>query len=195
MTRRPKPAAKRPGGGDGASSTAWPDHPTPDRLRRSDPPPAGEGDDTRIAKVMARAGLCSRRDAEAWIAAGRVAVNGVTLNSPGTNVTSRDRIMIDGKPIPRRERTRLFRYYKPVGLVSSHADPQGRPTLFDALPANLPRLISVGRLDIGTEGLLLLTNDGALARVLELPQTQWLRVYRVRAHGRVTQADLDALRP
>jgi 23S rRNA pseudouridine2605 synthase len=143
---------------------------------------------------MARAGLCSRRDAEAWIAAGRVAVNGATLTSPGVNVTSRDRVTIDGKPIPRRERTRLFRYYKPVGLVSSHADPQGRPTLFDVLPGDLPRLISVGRLDIGTEGLLLLTNDGALARVLELPQTQWLRVYRVRAHGRVTQADLDALR-
>jgi 23S rRNA pseudouridine2605 synthase len=143
---------------------------------------------------MARAGLCSRRDAEAWIAAGRVAVNGATLTSPGVNVSSRDRVTIDGKPIPRRERTRLFRYYKPVGLVSSHADPQGRPTLFDALPGDLPRLISVGRLDIGTEGLLLLTNDGALARVLELPQTQWLRVYRVRAHGRVTQADLDVLR-
>jgi 23S rRNA pseudouridine2605 synthase len=143
---------------------------------------------------MARAGLCSRRDAETWIAAGRVSVNGATLTSPGVNITSRDRITIDGKPIPKRERTRLFRYYKPVGLVSSHADPHGRQTLFDALPGDLPRLISVGRLDIGTEGLLLLTNDGALARVLELPQTQWLRKYRVRAHGRVTQAELDALR-
>src|SRR5580704_12162387 len=117
MARRPKPAAKRPGGGDGASSTAWPDHPTPDRLRRSDPPPAGEGDAERIAKVMARAGLCSRRDAEEWIAAGHVAVNGGTISSPAVNVRARDRITVDGKPLPRRERTRLFLYGKPVGLV------------------------------------------------------------------------------
>jgi 23S rRNA pseudouridine2605 synthase len=147
----------------------------------------------RIAKVMARAGLCSRRDAEAWIAAGRVAVNGGTIRSPAVNVSARDRVTVDGKPLPQRERTRLFRYYKPVGLVSTNADPQGRPTLFDALPAGLPRLVSVGRLDIGTEGLLLLTNDGGLARVLELPKTQWVRRYRVRAHGSVTQADLDTL--
>jgi 23S rRNA pseudouridine2605 synthase len=147
----------------------------------------------RIAKVMARAGLCSRRDAEAWIAAGRVAVNGGTIRSPAVNVGARDRVTVDGKPLPQRERTRLFRYYKPVGLVSTNADPQGRPTLFDALPAGLPRLVSVGRLDIGTEGLLLLTNDGGLARVLELPKTQWVRRYRVRAHGSVTQADLDTL--
>jgi 23S rRNA pseudouridine2605 synthase len=143
---------------------------------------------------MARAGLGSRRDAEAWIAAGRVAVNGKTIASPAVTVTARDRITIDGKALPRRERTRLFLYYKPVGLVSTNADPQGRPTLFDALPRNLPRLLSVGRLDIGSEGLLLLTNDGGLARVLELPATAWLRRYRVRAHGRVTQADLDSLR-
>jgi 23S rRNA pseudouridine2605 synthase len=152
----------------------------------------GRGKD-RIAKVMARAGLCSRRDAEVLIAAGRVAVNGATIASPAVNVTARDRITIDGEPLPRRERTRLFRYYKPVGLVSTHSDPQGRPTLFDALPGDLPRLISVGRLDINSEGLLLLTNDGALARVLELPETGWLRRYRVRAHGRVRQADLDTL--
>ncbi len=154
-------------------------------------PRQDEGD--RIAKVMARAGLCSRRDAEAWIAAGRVAVNGGTIRSPAINVSVRDRVTVDGKPLPQRERTRLFRYYKPVGLVSTNADPQGRPTLFDALPAGLPRLVSVGRLDVGTEGLLLLTNDGGLARVLELPKTQWVRRYRVRAHGRVTQADLDRL--
>jgi 23S rRNA pseudouridine2605 synthase len=110
------------------------------------------------------------------------------------NVTARDRITVDGKPLPRRERTRLFRYHKPVGLVSTNADPQGRPTVFDALPSDLPRLLSVGRLDIGTEGLLLLTNDGGLARVLELPDTAWVRRYRVRAHGRVTQAELDRLR-
>jgi 23S rRNA pseudouridine2605 synthase len=142
---------------------------------------------------MARAGLCSRRDAEEWIAAGRVAVNGGTISSPAVNVTPRDRITVDGKPLPRRERTRLFLYYKPVGLVSTNADPQGRPTLFDALPENLPRLMSVGRLDIGTEGLLLLTNDGGLARVLELPDTGWVRRYRVRAHGRVSQGELDEL--
>jgi 23S rRNA pseudouridine2605 synthase len=143
---------------------------------------------------MARAGLCSRRDAEEWIAAGRVAVNGGTISSPAVNVTARDRITVDGKPLPRRERTRLFLYHKPVGLVSTNADPQGRPTVFDALPKSLPRLMSVGRLDIGTEGLLLLTNDGGLARVLELPDTGWVRRYRVRAHGRVGQDDLDRLR-
>jgi 23S rRNA pseudouridine2605 synthase len=143
---------------------------------------------------MARAGLCSRRDAEDWIAAGRVAVNGHTIASPAVNVTARDRVTIDGKPLPRRERTRLFRYNKPVGLVTTDADPQGRPTVFDALPAGLPRLLSVGRLDLGTEGLLLLTNDGGLARVLELPDTQWLRRYRVRAHGHISQAELDRLR-
>ena len=143
---------------------------------------------------MARAGLCSRRDAEDWIAAGRVAVNGTSIASPAVNVTARDRITIDGKPMPRRERTRLFLYNKPVGLVTTNADPQGRPTVFDALPAALPRLMSVGRLDIGTEGLLLLTNDGGLARVLELPDTQWLRRYRVRAHGRISQPELDRLR-
>ena len=148
----------------------------------------------RIAKVMARAGLCSRRDAEEWIAAGRVAVNGKPIASPAVNVSGRDRITVDGKPMPRRERTRLFLYNKPAGLVTTNADPQGRPTVFDALPKELPRLMSVGRLDIGTEGLLLLTNDGGLARVLELPDTQWLRRYRVRAHGRVTQTELDRLR-
>lgn len=148
----------------------------------------------RIAKVIARAGLCSRRDAEEWIAAGRVAINGGTISSPAVNVTARDRITVDGKPLPRRERTRLFLYHKPAGLVSTSADPQGRPTVFDALPKNLPRLMSVGRLDIGTEGLLLLTNDGGLSRVLELPDTGWVRRYRVRAHGRISQAELDKLR-
>src|SRR5712671_2727500 len=168
--------------------------PTPHRLRRSDPPPSGEGEGDRIAKVMARAGLCSRRQAEEWIAAGRVAVNSGTISSPAVNVTARDRITVDGKPLPRRERTRLFLYHKPVGLVSTNGDPQGRPTVFDVLPKNLPRLMSVGRLDIGTEGLLLLTNDGGLARVLELPDTGWIRRYRVRAHGRVSQGDLDRLK-
>ncbi|NVO16791.1 MAG: rRNA pseudouridine synthase, partial [Rhodoplanes sp.] len=153
-------------------------------------PPDGD----RIAKVMARAGLCSRRDAEAWIEAGRVAVNGTVITSPALDVTRNDRITVDGEPLPAAERTRLFLYYKPVGLVTTSFDPEGRPTIFDALPEDLPRLISVGRLDIGTEGLLLLTNDGGLARLLELPATGWLRRYRVRAHGEVDQAALDALK-
>jgi 23S rRNA pseudouridine2605 synthase len=148
----------------------------------------------RIAKAIARAGLASRREAEAWIAAGRVAVNGKKIDSAALNVSPADRITVDGAPLPARERTRLFLYYKPRGLVTTNADPEGRPTIFDALPKNLPRLLTVGRLDIGTEGLLLLTNDGGLARVLELPETGWLRRYRVRALGRVTQEQLDALR-
>ncbi len=157
---------------------------------RNDQPPRGE----RLAKVIARAGLASRREAEAWIAAGRVAVNGEAVVSPAINVTPRDRIAVDGRPLPPRERTRLFLYHKPRGLLTTHADPAGRPTIFTVLPAGLPRLVSVGRLDLNTEGLLLLTNDGGLARTLELPATGWLRRYRVRAHGRVAQDELDRLR-
>src|SRR5262247_2237026 len=153
-------------------------------------PASGE----RIAKAIARAGLCSRREAETWIAAGRVAVNGAVIASPARNVTPDDRIAVDGEPLPVRERTRLFLYHKPRGLLTTHADPGGRATIFAALPAGLPRLISVGRLDLNTEGLLLLTNDGSLARTLELPATGWLRRYRVRAHGRVGQDQLDRLR-
>jgi 23S rRNA pseudouridine2605 synthase len=148
----------------------------------------------RIAKVIARAGLASRREAEEWVAAGRVAVNGAVITSPALNVTAGDRISVDGEPLRQPERTRLFLYHKPRGLLTTHADPRGRPTIFAKLPAHLPRLISVGRLDFNTEGLLLLTNDGALARALELPSTGWLRRYRVRAHGTVAQAQLDALR-
>jgi 23S rRNA pseudouridine2605 synthase len=148
----------------------------------------------RIAKVIARAGLCSRREAEAWIAAGRVAVNGEKITSPALNVAPSDKIVVDGKPLPGAERTRLFLYHKPRGLVTTSSDPQDRPTIFGALPKHLPRLISIGRLDLSTEGLLLLTNDGGLARALELPSTAWLRRYRVRAHGKVTQDQLDALR-
>ena len=144
--------------------------------------------------MIARAGLASRREAEAWIAAGRVAVNGKLVASPALNVGARDRIEVDGQPLPTRERTRLFLYHKPRGLLTTHADPGGRPTIFGVLPKELPRLISVGRLDLNTEGLLLLTNDGGLARALELPATGWLRRYRVRAHGSVAQAQLDALR-
>jgi 23S rRNA pseudouridine2605 synthase len=158
--------------------------------KQNEHPPAGE----RIAKVIARAGLASRREAEAWIAAGRVAVNGKLVASPALNVGARDRIEVDGQPLPMRERTRLFLYHKQRGLLTTHADPGGRPTIFSVLPKELPRLISVGRLDLNTEGLLLLTNDGGLARALELPATGWLRRYRVRAHGSVAQAQLDALR-
>jgi 23S rRNA pseudouridine2605 synthase len=148
----------------------------------------------RIAKVLARAGLCSRRDAEKWIADGRVAVNGRIITSPALNVTARDRIAVDGEPLQERERTRLWLYHKPRGLVTTARDPDGRPTVFSKLPPDLPRVIAVGRLDINTEGLLLLTNDGGLARVLELPATGWLRRYRVRAHGVITQPALDTLR-
>lgn len=154
-------------------------------------PPRKDAD--RIAKVIARAGLGSRREAEEWIEAGRVAVNGAVITSPALNVTARDAITVDGQPLPQRERTRLFLYHKPRGLVTTTADPEGRPTIFDALPENLPRLVSVGRLDLNTEGLLLLTNDGGLARVLELPETGWLRRYRVRAHGSIRQDQLDTL--
>jgi 23S rRNA pseudouridine2605 synthase len=148
----------------------------------------------RIAKVVARAGLCSRRDAEEWVTQGRVSVNGRKINSPALDVTANDVITVDGKPLPERERTRLFMYHKPRGLMTTHADPEGRPTVFEHLPEDLPRLISIGRLDFNTEGLLLLTNDGGLARTLELPDTGWLRRYRVRAHGNVTQAQLDELK-
>lgn len=151
--------------------------------------PEGE----RIAKVMARVGLCSRRDAERWIADGRVAVNGKTLDSPAFNVKESDRVSVDGRPIGPRERTRLFMFHKLRGTVTTDHDPEGRPTIFEDLPRDLPRVITIGRLDINTEGLLLLTNDGGLARMLELPATGWLRRYRVRAHGDVTQPQLDAL--
>ncbi len=147
----------------------------------------------RVAKVIARAGLCSRRDAEAWIEEGRVAVNGEVLTSPALDVTERDVVMVDGKPIPTKERTRLFLYHKPAGLVTTAWDPEGRPTVFASLPPGLPRVVTIGRLDINTEGLLLLTNDGGLARVISHPSTGWLRRYRVRAYGSITQADLDAL--
>ena len=149
----------------------------------------------RIAKVMARMGLCSRRDAEKWIADGRVSVNGKAISSPALNILPSDRIIVDGKPVSKEgKETRLFRYYKPVGLVTSHKDEKGRPTVFENLPDGLPRLISIGRLDLNTEGLLLLTNDGELSRYLELPATGWLRRYKVRAYGHITQEQLDKLK-
>jgi 23S rRNA pseudouridine2605 synthase len=160
------------------------------------PPKPAEGPDEplRIAKAMARAGLCSRREAERWIEQGRVNVNGRLLTTPAFEVSGKDKVLIDGKPLPSAEPPQLWRYYKPRGLVTTHADPQGRPTVFESLPEGMPRVVSVGRLDFNSEGLLLLTNDGALSRHLELPATGWLRRYRVRAHGRVSQADLDKLK-
>lgn len=147
----------------------------------------------RIAKVLARAGVCSRRDAERLIEAGRVSVNGRVLDTPALNVRGADDIRVDGRRIGAAEATRLWRYHKPPGLVTTHRDPQGRATVFDALDPGLPRVVSVGRLDLNSEGLLLLTNDGALARKLELPSSGWPRTYRARAFGAITQSELDHL--
>ncbi|WID95543.1 pseudouridine synthase [Bosea vestrisii] len=156
--------------------------------------PAAPQEPERIAKVMARAGVASRRDSEALIAEGRVSVNGKVIESPALDIGPNDVVLVDGEPLPARERTRLWFYHKPRGLVTTNHDPEGRPTVFDALPEDLPRVLSVGRLDINTEGLLLLTNDGGLARMLELPETGWLRRYRVRAFGQVNQGQLDTLK-
>ncbi len=147
----------------------------------------------RIAKVMARAGLCSRREAERWIEAGRVKLDGKVLESPAVTVTAASKIIVDGKPLPLKEEQKVWRYHKPAGLLTTHNDPEGRPNLFDSLPEEMPRVISVGRLDLSSEGLLLLTNDGELARQLELPASGWLRRYRVRVHGRVDEKVLDDL--
>lgn len=171
---------------DGRSQ--WP------RPPRREEPGSAVSEPMRIAKAMARAGLCSRRDAERWIAEGRVRVNGAVLTTPAVEVKPRDKILVDGEPLPVPEPARLWRYNKPKGVVTTHSDPEGRPTVFETLPASMPRVISIGRLDFNTEGLILLTNDGELARHLELPATGWLRRYRVRAKGRVTDADLAAIK-
>ena len=163
------------------------------------PQPAAEGqpssgDGERIAKLLARAGVASRREVERLIEAGRVALNGQVLTTPAVRIDPGDIVTVDGEVVGEVEPTRVFRYHKPVGLLTSHNDPQGRPTVFEALPPGLPRLISIGRLDINSEGLLLLTNDGGLARALELPTTGIVRRYRARAHGRITQERLDRLK-
>lgn len=161
--------------------------PIADRSDESDTP-------ERIAKRMARAGLCSRREAETWIAAGRVKVNGKVLETPAFTVTLKDKIEVDDNLIAAKERTRLWLFHKPSGTVTTNRDPEGRKTVFEVLPEGLPRLLTVGRLDINTEGLLLMTNDGGLSRELELPTTGWLRRYRVRVHGRVNEQELEKLK-
>lgn len=150
-----------------------------------------EGD--RIAKVMAHAGLCSRREAERWIEAGRVSVNGKKLDSAACVVTPQDEVTVDGKPLAAPQTPRLFLHHKPAGIVTTHKDEKGRTTLFDKLPDEMPRVISIGRLDINTEGLILLTTDGEWARFMELPDTGWVRHYRVRAYGQTDQSRLDRL--
>ncbi len=169
------------------------DHPPPPTVRA----PAGQAAPAtgeRVAKRLARAGVASRREIERLIEAGRVALNGRLLTSPAVNVGANDILTVDGKVAEDAEPTRVFRYHKPAGLVTTHVDPKGRPTVFSALPAGLPRVISVGRLDLNSEGLLLLTNDGELSRALELPSSDWVRVYRARARGRVDQSRLDTLK-
>jgi 23S rRNA pseudouridine2605 synthase len=153
--------------------------------------PAKEGE--RIARRLARAGLCSRRDAERWIAAGRVKVDGEVLTTPACVVTDKSHIEVDGKPLPEAERPRLWRYHKPPGEIVTARDPQGRKTIFESLPQSMPRTIAIGRLDFMSEGLLLLTNDGGLARRLELPANGWIRQYRARVHGEVAPERLAAL--
>jgi 23S rRNA pseudouridine2605 synthase len=148
----------------------------------------------RIAKVIARSGLCSRRDAESWIADGRVKLNGKLLGTPAITVTDKDRIEVDGEPLPQAERTRLWLYHKDKGVITAARDPEGRKVLRDVLPKELKTAHPVGRLDFNTEGLLLLTNDGGLKRLLELPSTGWLRRYRVRAFGEAPEHVLNKAR-
>ncbi|SLN21336.1 pseudouridine synthase [Ruegeria meonggei] len=159
-------------------------------LRMNKTPPPGD----RIAKVLARAGVASRREAERMIEAGRVTVNGKAIDSPALNVTAKDKIAVDGKPVSEPEPSRLWLYHKPSGLVTTTRDEKGRATIFDKLPEDMPRVMSVGRLDLNSEGLLLLTNDGGIKRKLELPSTGWLRKYRVRLNGRPKDEDFAPLR-
>ena len=156
--------------------------------------PAGQRPDgDRIAKVIARAGICSRRDAEKLILEGRVKLDGVIVTSPALNVTGNNVVQVDEKPLAEPESARMWRYHKPSGLVTTHKDEKGRPTVFANLPKHLGRVVSVGRLDFNSEGLLLLTNDGDIARRMEIPASGWTRIYRARLFGKVTQADLDRL--
>jgi 23S rRNA pseudouridine2605 synthase len=156
--------------------------------------PDAHGQGERVAKMLARAGVASRREVERLIEAGRVALNGKVLTTPAVKVEPGDILTVDGAVVGDAEPTRVFRYHKPTGLLTSHTDPKGRPTVFSALPEGLPRVISIGRLDLNSEGLLLLTNDGSLSRALELPSNAWVRRYRARAFGDTTQEKLDKLK-
>ena len=208
----PKPQGAKPQGekaygdakrGPRPERAAAPPPPEPAPTRRPDPSiasfdsrPSGLADQAvgeRVAKALARAGVASRREVERYIADGRVAVNGRVLDSPAVKIDAGDVLTVDGAVVNEAEPTRLWRYHKPVGLLTTHQDPNGRPTVFENLPKELPRVISVGRLDLASEGLLLLTNDGALARALEMPKSGWIRQYRVRAFGRTSQVKLDEL--
>lgn len=160
------------------------------------PKGAPKGDpreEQRIAKLLARAGIASRREIERMIAEGRIALDGVTIGTPATLLKSLTGVTVDGKPVKPPTAARLFRYHKPTGLLTAERDPKGRPTIYDRLPKGLPRLMPVGRLDLNTEGLLLLTTDGELKRQLELPSTGVTRSYRARAYGNVKQSQLEAL--
>jgi len=187
------PTTPHPRRAPGAPRTPRPERPAQAATQGPAPDPGdGSAPGDRIAKVLARAGIASRRAAEAMIAEGRVAVNGTRLDSPALNVTPADRITVDGKPLAAPEAPRLWLYHKPAGLVTTTRDEHGRPTVFDALPDDLPRVLSIGRLDLNSEGLLLLTNDGGIKRRLELPATGWVRKYRVRIKGAPSD---DALAP
>ncbi len=170
-------------------------HPNDPSGRRQGGQASAEQNGERVARALARAGVASRREAERLIEAGRVALNGEVLTSPAVNVGPEDILTLDGEVVADREPPRLWRYHKPAGLITTHNDPKGRPTVFSSLPKDLPRVISIGRLDLNSEGLLLLTNDGALARQLELPSAGVVRRYRARAYGRATQEKLDGLKP
>ena len=163
--------------------------PQSQNTKKPESPVKGE----RIAKVIARAGVCSRRAAEELITSGKVAVNGEIIDSPALNVSENDKIEVNGQLLAAKEKTRIWRYHKPAGLITSYRDDKGRPTVFDSLPKDLPRVISVGRLDFNSEGLLLLTNDGEAARYMESPATAWRRKYKVRVHGKVTPDVLDRI--
>jgi len=188
MSKTPKTTVGKTAGDPAATGAA-----TPAVKPKATFKDGGEKDGERVAKVLARAGMCSRREAERWIAEGRVALNGKVLETPAVVVPPSAVLSVDGVPVPEPERTRLWRYHKPAGLVTTRSDPQGRQTVFDNLPADLPRVVSIGRLDLNSEGLLLLTNDGELSRRLELPSTGWPRRYRVRVHGTPDPAKLASL--
>jgi 23S rRNA pseudouridine2605 synthase len=186
------PTARKPRGQAPAVRSA--PNPAAPAAPEPGPPTAAAAPDERIARALARAGVASRREVERMIEAGRVALNGRVLTSPAVKVGPRDILTVDGQPVSEREPTKLYRYHKPTGLLTSHTDPKGRPTVFAALPREIGRVISVGRLDLNSEGLLLLTNDGSLARELELPANGWVRRYRARAYGKASQARLDELK-